>query len=244
MHSPFFPWHYSACNYLFFTQRIARTRDYVCLCSATRNCPQHDLTGPTVHKIWVRTRSQSHGFPHFSRCFHPWNMRSKKSQKLWIHVQYCTSFLVAYRPVFWRHNPAWQASLHLSCSRTSLLGWLLCALHWVHIGLCAVLLIHDIFVVVFTISNSLFFLPCLSVSLRHLTFSSTDKQPSSSVWPNYFPHPLFLFQITVLSGKCFPLSTCLRGAACWRRSSCSRPGRDSRSEACWSCIAAVSSMWV
>lgn len=39
-------------------------------------------------------------------------------------------------------------------------------------------------------------------------------------------------QITVPSGKCFRPSTCLRGAACWRRSSCSPPGRGSPSAAC------------
>lgn len=40
------------------------------------------------------------------------------------------------------------------------------------------------------------------------------------------------FQITALSGKCSPLSTCPRAAAYWRRSNCSRPGRGSPSAAC------------
>lgn len=46
-----------------------------------------------------------------------------------------------------------------------------------------------------------------------------------------------------LSEKCCLLSTSPRGAAYWRRSSCSRPGRGSRYGACWSCTAAASFMW-
>lgn len=92
---------------------------------------------------------------------------------------------------------------------------------------------------VFPSSNSQLFLPCL----HYFNFSH--------LWINTLPlfdqilsSPLFLFQIMVLSGKCFPLSISPRGAAFWRRLSCSRPGRDSRSEACWSCTAAASFMWV
>lgn len=54
---------------------------------------------------------------------------------------------------------------------------------------------------------------------------------------------VFLLQITVLSGKCSLLSICPRGAAYWRKSSCSHPGRGSRSGACWSCTAGASFTW-
>lgn len=56
-------------------------------------------------------------------------------------------------------------------------------------------------------------------------------------------HLLLPFQITALSGRCCPPSIIPPGAACWRRSSSSRPGSGSPSGACSSCTAEASCTW-